>query len=161
MSNTDILLRLLAAFVIGAALGLNRDLHKKSAGVRTIGLVCIASAMVVMAAGGAGPGQPGFAEVTRIIQGVLTGVGFIGAGVIVRGSGEGDVHGLTTAAVIWLAAGFGVLCGMGAWIEVVVAIALVFVLLVGGGPIERLAHRVLRGSNTGAGDPPHGGDAAA
>jgi putative Mg2+ transporter-C (MgtC) family protein len=161
MTNIDILGRLVAAFAIGAVLGINRDLHKKAAGVRTIGLVSIASAMMVMAAGGAGPGQPGFAEVTRIIQGVLTGVGFIGAGVIVRGNDEGQVHGLTTAAVIWLAAGFGVLCGLGAWIEVTVALALVFVLLIGGGPAERLIHRVLRGSQDGAGDPPHGGDASA
>jgi putative Mg2+ transporter-C (MgtC) family protein len=160
MSNVDILLRLLAAFAIGAALGINRDLHRKAAGVRTIGLVSIASAMMVMAAGGAGPGQPGFAEVTRIIQGVLTGVGFIGAGVIVRGSGEGQVHGLTTAAVIWLAAGFGVLCGLGAWTEVAVGIALVFVLLVGGGPAERFISRALHGARDGAGDPPHGGDAS-
>jgi len=152
MTNIDILTRLLAAFAIGAALGLNRDLHKKAAGVRTIGLVCLASAMMVMAAGGAGPGQPGFTEVTRIVQGVLTGVGFIGAGVIVRGSGEGQVHGLTTAAVIWLAAGFGVLCGMGLWMEIVVAIALVFLLLVAGGPLERFAYRALRGPSDRNGD---------
>ncbi len=141
MTAVDILIRLFAAFLVGGALGLNRDLHRKSAGVRTIGIVTLAAASLVMAAGGAGPGQPGFTEVTRIIQGVLTGVGFIGAGVIVRGSGEGQVHGLTTAAVVWLGAGMGVLCGIGAWTVLVPAVLLVFALLVFGGPAERLLHR--------------------
>ena len=141
MTPTDTLIRSGAAFMVGGALGLNRDLHRKSAGVRTIGIVSIASAMMVMAAGGVGPGQPGFAEVTRIIQGMLTGVGFIGAGVIVRGSAEGQVHGLTTAAVIWLASGFGVLCGIGAWTEVVVGVALVFLLLMLGGRAEHWVQR--------------------
>lgn len=141
MTAPDIMIRLFAAFLVGGALGLNRDLHKKAAGVRTIGIVTLAAASLVMAAGGAGAGQPGFTEVTRIIQGVLTGVGFIGAGVIVRGTGEGQVHGLTTAAVVWLGAGLGVLCGIGAWAILLPAVVLVFVLLVLGGPAERLLHR--------------------
>ena len=56
-------------------------------------------------------------------------MGFIGAGVIVRGAAEGSVHGLTTAAVVWLGAGFGILCGIGAWSVLVPAVALVFLLL--------------------------------
>ena len=152
MTATDILIRLFAAFLVGGALGLNRDLHKKAAGVRTIGIVTLAAASLVMAAGGAGPGQPGFTEVTRIIQGVLTGVGFIGAGVIVRGSGEGQVHGLTTAAVVWLGAGFGVLCGIGSWTIFLPTVALVFILLVFGGRAERWAHRTF--GRDDAGTPP-------
>ena len=144
MSSADILIRLLAAFVVGTALGLNRDLHRKAAGVRTIGIVSMASAMLVMASGGVGPGQPGFTEVSRIIQGVLTGIGFLGAGVIVRGEAEAQVHGLTTAAIIWLAAGMGVLCGIGAWTELVAGLVLIFVLLVFGGPVERWVYRTFR-----------------
>lgn len=148
MTTFDILIRLAAAFVVGGALGLNRDLHHKAAGVRTIGLVTIAAALLVMAAGGIGPGQPGFNDLARIIQGVMTGVGFIGAGVIVRGSGEGQVHGLTTAAVVWLGAAFGVLCGIGAWVILVPAVVLVFVLLVYGGPAERWAQRTFGRGDT-------------
>lgn len=158
MSQIDVLIRLLAAFAIGSVLGLDRDLHNKAAGVRTIGIVCIASAMIVMAAGGFGPGQPGFSEVARIIQGILTGVGFLGAGVIVHSRARGEVHGLTTAAVIWLAAGFGVLCGIGAWMEVVVGLALVFVLLAFGGPAERWVHRTLRSPRGDDNDTPGSGD---
>lgn len=141
MTSTDILIRLVAAFLVGSALGLNRDLHKKAAGVRTIGIVTMAAALVVLSAGGMQPGQPGFAEVSRVVQGILAGVGFIGAGVIVRGSGEGQVHGLTTAAVVWLGAGMGVLCGIGAWSVLVPAVVLVFVLLTLGGPAERWVQR--------------------
>jgi len=146
MTTTDIAIRLLAAFVGGAALGLNRDLHRKAAGVRTIGIVSLAAAMLVMAAGGAGPGQPGFTDTSRIIQGVLTGIGFLGAGVIVRGAAEGQVHGLTTAAVIWLAAGVGVLAGIAAWPELAGGLALVFLLLVLGGPAERWVERTFYGT---------------
>ena len=155
MTSQDILIRLFAALAVGAALGLNRDLHKKAAGVRTIGIVALASAMLVLAAGGAAPGQPGFTDTARIIQGVLTGVGFIGAGVIVRGAGEGQVHGLTTAAVIWLASGFGVLCGIGAWTEVVAGTVLVFGLLMFGGKCERWVQRTFYQHNE---DKPAGGD---
>ena len=147
MTETDLLIRLLAAFAAGGALGLNRDLHHKAAGVRTIGLVSLASAMLVIAVGGASPSQAGYAPVAPVIQGIMTGIGFLGAGVIVRGgTGTTQVHGLTTAAAIWLAAGAGVLCGVAAWSVLGIGIALVFVLLMFGGPLERWAERL---NNTG------------
>ena len=152
MTTTDVMIRLFAALVGGSLLGLNRDLHRKPAGVRTIGIVSLASAMLVMAAGGTSPGQTGFTETSRIIQGVLTGIGFLGAGVIVRGEAEAQVHGLTTAAIIWLAAGVGVLAGIGAWLELIVGTGLVFILLIFGGPAERWVHRTFRH----AGDPAAG-----
>jgi len=154
MGTMDMILRLLVAFSIGGALGLNRDLHKKSAGLRTIGLVSLATCMLVVAAGGVGPGMPGFAFVTPIIQGSLTGIGFLGAGVIVRGAKEGEVHGLTTAAVIWLAAGFGILCGIGAWTEVAWAVVLAFLCLVVGGRIEKWAYMRVHGGNYDDADVP-------
>ena len=141
MSTTDIVIRLLAAVFAGGALGLNRDLHKKAAGVRTIGVASLGSALVVLAAGGMSPNQPGFDSLSHVIQGVMTGVCFIGAGVIVRGNTEGEVHGLTTAAVIWLAAGFGVLCALGAWTEVAAGLALAFLLLMVGGRVEKWVER--------------------
>ena len=84
------------------------------------------------------------ADVSRVIQGVITGVGFIGAGVILhRPTGGKWVHGLTTAATIWVTAAMGVLCALAAWRILVVAVRLVFLLLVFGGPIEKWCHKRL------------------
>ena len=141
MTETDILIRLFAAVIVGGALGLNRDLHHKAAGIRTIGIVSLASAALVIAASDQPPLQPCSIAIAPVIQGLMTGIGFLGAGVIVRGAADGKVIGLTTAAVIWLAAGFGVLCGLGAWTVLAGGVALSFVLLVLGGPLERWAER--------------------
>src|SRR5947209_18775278 len=98
MDMLDIALRLIVAVLAGVALGLNRDLHGKPTGVRTLGIVGIGSALAVLAIGAASG-----ADVSRVIQGVLTGIGFLGVGVIVRNEGQ-HVHGLTTAACVWLTA---------------------------------------------------------
>jgi putative Mg2+ transporter-C (MgtC) family protein len=80
--------------------------------------------------------------VSRVVQGVLTGIGFLGAGVILHDlSGEHRVHNLTTAAVTWLTACVGMVCGTGNWRLLVVALALLFLLLLFGGAIERMFHR--------------------
>ena len=86
--------------------------------------------------------------ISRVVQGVLTGIGFLGAGVILRDPGEGRVHGLTTAAAIWVTALFGVASGAGAYREVGVAFALVLLVLWFGGPIEGLVHRVFHEPTT-------------
>jgi putative Mg2+ transporter-C (MgtC) family protein len=141
----DIILRLGGATLIGAAIGLNRDLHGKPIGVRTLGLVGLASAMATLAVapiGGDGV-NPVDAE-SRVIQGVLTGIGFLGAGVIVRRNIEDRVHGLTSAACAWATACLGLVCGLAAWPIVATGVPLVFVLLIFGGPFERLCHRWLR-----------------
>src|SRR5260370_1124117 len=81
-----VILRLGAATLIGAAIGLNRDLHGKPIGVRTLGLVGLASAIAVLAvAPGGGDGVRSVEATSRVIQGVLTGIGFLGAGGIGRG----------------------------------------------------------------------------
>ncbi len=142
----DIILRLGGATLIGAAIGLNRDLHGKPIGVRTLGLVGLASAMATLAvapSGGDGI-NPVDAE-SRVIQGVLTGIGFLGAGVIVRRNIEDRVHGLTSAACAWATACLGLVCGLAAWPIVATGVPLVFVLLIFGGPFERMCHRALRG----------------
>jgi len=77
-----------------------------------------------------------------VAQGVLTGVGFLGAGVILRDPGDGRVHGLTTAAAVWVTALFGVASGAGAYREVGAGFVLVLLVLWFGGPIERLVRRV-------------------
>jgi putative Mg2+ transporter-C (MgtC) family protein len=141
---TEIVLRLGAATLIGAAIGLNRDLHGKPIGVRTLGLVGLASAMAPLAVlSNAGEGVNSADAASRVMQGVLTGIGFLGAGVIVRRNIGGRVHGLTSAACAWTTACFGLICGLAAWPIVAIGLVLVFVLLVFGGPFERMCHRWL------------------
>lgn len=146
----DIALRLGSAALIGAVIGLNRDLHGKPTGVRTLGLVGLGAALVVLASMDFGL-QPGVDAnpVSRAIQGVLTGIGFLGAGVIVRDSEGRKVQGLTTAALIWLTACLGIVCGLGAWTVAALAVCIVFVLLVGGGAFERWVHRRIDGRQRG------------
>jgi putative Mg2+ transporter-C (MgtC) family protein len=136
MDSLDIALRLGAAALAGGALGLNRDLHGKPTGVRTLGLVGVGSALAVLAISGASG-----ADVSRIIQGILTGIGFLGAGVIVRNDQGQHVHGLTTAACVWLTACLGVACAIAEWRIILISVPLVFAILVLGGPFERAIHR--------------------
>src|SRR3984893_6524121 len=147
---TEVVLRLGAATLIGAAIGLNRDLHGKPIGVRTLGLVGLASAMAPLAVlSNAGEGVNSADAASRVIQGVLTGIGFLGAGVIVRRNIGDRVHGLTSAACAWTTACLGLVCGLAAWPIVATGVVLVFVLLAFGGPFERKCHRWL-GSHSDA-----------
>ena len=101
--------RLLLSTIVGAVIGLNRDLHHKQAGVRTNALVSLGAALavLVMMPPGIDPTHR-IDAMSRIIQGVLTGIGFLGAGVILRDPSSHHVSGLTTAAAVWLAALLGV-----------------------------------------------------
>jgi putative Mg2+ transporter-C (MgtC) family protein len=143
MTDLDVILRLGAATLIGAAIGLNRDLHGKPIGVRTLGLVGLASAIAVLAVAPAGGEGVHFDATSRVIQGVLTGIGFLGAGVIVRRTVGKQVHGLTSAACAWTTACLGLVCGLAAWPIVATGVVLVFVLLIFGGPFERMCQRWL------------------
>ncbi len=134
---TDLALRLAAATLIGAAIGLNRDLHGKPTGVRTMGLVALASAMIVAVS----DARAGAGDATRAVQGIMTGIGFLGAGVIVKENIAERIHGLTTAATIWLTAALGVACGLGEWQVALTATGLALGLLVLGGAFEKWAHR--------------------
>lgn len=139
---SDIALRLAAALVIGGLIGLNRDLHGKPAGVRTLGLVGLGSALIVLGAMELTPqGEPDPNVISRVVQGVLTGIGFLGAGVILHSASASKVYGLTTAACAWLTACIGMICGTGNWKVVSAAVPLTFLLLVAGGPLERWFHR--------------------
>jgi putative Mg2+ transporter-C (MgtC) family protein len=142
MTDLDVILRLGAATLIGAAIGLNRDLHGKPIGVRTLGLVGLASAIAVLAVA-PGEGVRSVDATARVIQGVLTGIGFLGAGVIVRRTVGKQVHGLTSAACAWTTACLGLVCGLAAWPIVATGVVLVFVLLIFGGPFERMCQRWL------------------
>jgi putative Mg2+ transporter-C (MgtC) family protein len=137
MDIVDIAIRLCAATVVGGALGLNRDLHGKPTGVRTLSLVALGSALAVMAVTRTGD----INAISRVVQGTLTGIGFLGAGVIVRTLNGEHVHGLTTAACVWLTACVGVVCGVAEWQVILVGVPLVFAVLHLGGPIEKAIHR--------------------
>jgi putative Mg2+ transporter-C (MgtC) family protein len=136
-SSIEIALRLVAATLAGGVIGLNRDLHGKPTGVRTMGLVGLGSALIVVAAGLVG----GNGDATRAVQGIVTGIGFLGAGVIVKDSTSDRIHGLTTAASIWLTAALGVTCGLGHWVLALVATVLSFIVLMLGGRFEKAIHR--------------------
>lgn len=112
--QTDMLIRFLvrifAALVFGALIGLQRASVGKAAGMRTHVLVCTGTCLFVVAAIG---GSFGDDAISRIIQGIVTGIGFIGAGTIVKGDQESQVQGLTTASGIWMTSGIGVVTGLG------------------------------------------------
>jgi putative Mg2+ transporter-C (MgtC) family protein len=150
MDIVDIVLRVVVAAIVGALVGLNRDLHGKATGVRTLGLVGLGSALAVLAVGGADN-----AAASRVIQGIVTGIGFLGAGVIIRRMEKGEIHGLTTAASVWLTAAFGAACGVGAWRVVVIGVPVAFLVLVFGGRLEKLSERWLGGE---AGNHDHHGE---
>ena len=138
---TDVLLRLGAAALVGVALGINRDLQDKPMGARTLGLVGLGAASVAVAA----IQYPGMAEnsdaasrvVQGVVQGIMAGISFIGAGVILRDSRARTVDGLTTAATVWVTAALGIACGLAAWGTVLVATTLALLLLVGALWLER------------------------
>jgi putative Mg2+ transporter-C (MgtC) family protein len=115
----DIALRLGAAALVGMLIGVNRDLANKPIGMRTLGLVALGAAIVSLA----GVQVEGMAEhpdalgrvVQGIIQGVMAGISFIGAGVILRDREARRVEGLTTAPTVWVTAALGIACGLAAW----------------------------------------------
>jgi putative Mg2+ transporter-C (MgtC) family protein len=119
---SEIVLRLGAATLAGGLVGLNRDLHGKPIGLRTLGLVGLATAMVVVLAESFGNAEKAPDAISRVIQGILTGIGFLGAGVIIRREDRARVHGLTSAACTWLTACIGIMCGAGYWRVVIIAL---------------------------------------
>jgi putative Mg2+ transporter-C (MgtC) family protein len=146
----EVFARLGVATLIGCVIGLNRDLRGKPAGVRTHSLVALGSSLLTVATlslcrvGAA----VDYAAVSRVIQGLITGIGFLGAGVILRNNEKQSVQGLTTAASIWLACCFGIACGLDQLLLSFLALALTFLVLILGGPLERLFHRLLNPNKT-------------
>jgi len=107
---TVIVARLLTAIVLGGALGLERESKGRAAGLKTHILVSLGSALFVLAPLQAGASM---GDVTRVMQGIVSGIGFLGAGAILKLDKEERVHGLTTAAGIWMTAAIGMAAGMG------------------------------------------------
>jgi putative Mg2+ transporter-C (MgtC) family protein len=137
-----IAMRLGASVLVGGLIGLNRDLHHKPAGVRTHALVSLGAALVVVVALPPGVDDPHrYDALSRVVQGVLTGIGFLGAGVILRNPDKQHISGLTTAATVWLTALLGVACGVGRYFPVVIAAVFGALVLMFGGRFERAVRR--------------------
>ena len=121
-----ILVRMLVAMAAGALLGYERQQTRKAAGFRTHILVALGSSLFVLA-----PLEAGMppADVSRIVQGVAAGIGFIGAGAILKLTADREIRGLTTAASIWMTSAAGVAAGLGRFTLVALATVLAFVTL--------------------------------
>jgi putative Mg2+ transporter-C (MgtC) family protein len=147
VTTADLALRLVVATLVGAAVGLNRQLAGKPAGLRTHALVSLgAAAMIVVALDLAGDsGTP-----SRIMQGVIAGVGFIGGGVILHD--RRSVHGLTTAASIWVVASAGLAAGSGQWVTALLVPLLALFVLIAGQTMDRALEREARDRPRGEGD---------
>ena len=129
----DLAVRLLVAALLGAAIGLERERHDHPAGIRTHLLVSVgAAAFTVLSIYSFGQGSdPG-----RVAAQIVTGIGFLGAGSILKG--PGTVHGLTTAASLWVVAAVGMAAGAGAW---GVAIATTVIVLISLWPLQAIERR--------------------
>lgn len=125
-----VLIRMVVAVLLGGLVGMQREHAGKPAGVRTHMLVCLATALVVLACAGAGMQ---YDAQSRVIQGIVTGIGFIGAGSILKLTEERDIQGLTTAAGLWLTAAIGIACGVGTiGIALITAVVTAIVLALAG-----------------------------
>jgi len=123
---SDIVIKLVLAVLIGGAIGAEREYRSKSAGFRTLTLICLGSTILTIFSVIIGtPGNP-----DRIASNIATGIGFVGAGVIFKGDGSGSkVSGITTAAMIWVTAGLGVAIGAGYLLTSIFAAALILLVL--------------------------------
>jgi putative Mg2+ transporter-C (MgtC) family protein len=133
----DLILRLFAGMAAGVVVGWERTLKQQSAGIRTFGLVGLGTAVAAAIFTGEGEGD----AASRVVQGVLTGIGFLGAGVITLSKAQQTPRGLTTAAAIWVTAALGCAAGRGDWPIVVTGTALAVLLLAVDHSIERWAGR--------------------
>lgn len=138
----DELLRLIAAAAIGIVIGFDRELRGKPLGVRTLALVALGSAIAgttsIHYADLAGHPDALSRVVQGVLQGVLTGIGFIGAGVVFRDRESETVRGLTTAATVWVTAALGIACALAAWTVIAAGVILTLLILFGLGWLERL-----------------------
>lgn len=131
----DEFLRLFAAVAVGMALGLDRNLNGKPVGMRTLGLVALSASLVTLSVLELYDLENQTDSHSRVlggvVQGALVGIGFLGAGVILRNEARGDVTNLTTAASVWATAAMGIVCAVAPWLLIGVGAAILAVLMVG------------------------------
>jgi putative Mg2+ transporter-C (MgtC) family protein len=123
---TIVCVRLLVAVALGGLLGYERETRGTSAGLRTHMLVALGAALFVLV-----PLQAGVSvqDMSRVLQGVISGIGFLGAGAIIKLSQDREIRGLTTAASIWLTAAIGIAAGMGREMTAVLSTVLALIIL--------------------------------
>jgi putative Mg2+ transporter-C (MgtC) family protein len=139
--------RLTLATVLGAAVGLNREMSLKPAGLRTHALVSLGAALLTYVGLQFGRGSGDMAAASRVVQGLIAGIGFIGGGAILHQAGGRPIHGLTTAASIWIVAATGVAVGAGLWRGATIAVVLTLIILTIGHSIDKAVRKV-RGPDT-------------
>jgi len=122
----QIALRLVVAAILGGLMGWEREQQGKAAGLRTHMLVSLGAALFILVPQQAGANE---GDLTRVLQGIVTGIGFLGAGTIIKGQNDEDVKGLTTAAGIWLTAAIGVAAGMGREATAILSTVLALLIL--------------------------------
>ena len=140
--NITILANIIGALFLGMMVGYERSYHGRAAGMRTYGLVCMASSALTVITGfphywfgGLSP-LGAATDPTRVIQGIVTGIGFLGAGVIMK---EGlNISGLTTAASIWASSAIGILCGSGFYLAAIILTFISSAIMIWGGALEYL-----------------------
>jgi len=141
---TDTALRLGAAVLGGMAIGINRDLTDKPIGMRTLALVALGAAAITIATVQFHDLVDDPHALSRVlqgvIQGIMAGIGFLGAGVILRDVNAGEVHGLTTAASVCVTAALGIVCGLAAWRVAGAILVFSLMLLVIVGWVEKKLH---------------------
>jgi putative Mg2+ transporter-C (MgtC) family protein len=147
MSDFDlsVVLRLIAAAAAGIVLGLPRDMSEKPIGMRTLALVSLGAAMIATATlhyGGLAGDPNAISRVLQgIVQGLTVGVGFIGAGVILRDTSTNKIHGLTTATTVLIASAAGVACALAQWVVVATGLVLALLILIVLKQVERRVTR--------------------
>ncbi len=130
---------LVVAAILGGFMGLEREAHGRWAGLRTHMLVAAGTCLFMLVGAEAGQGREQAAVLSRVMQGIAAGIGFIGAGTILKLTDKMEVRGLTTASSIWMAAAIGTACGIHRYALAVSATVLALAILVG----LRLAERQL------------------
>ena len=142
-SSLAAVLRLVLASVLGAAVGVNRELRSKPAGTRTHALVALGAALLTLIGLSLTRASDieGFGVASRVLQGLIAGVGFIGGGVILRREESREVHGLSTAASVWIVSAIGVAAGCGLWRTSTAAVVLSLLILGLSDPLDRFLGR--------------------
>jgi putative Mg2+ transporter-C (MgtC) family protein len=128
-----------AAVILGGVVGIERELRGRWAGMRTHMIVCLGAALFILAMTAYPNAQS--SDVSRVIQGVVAGIGFLGAGTILKLTEKSRVKGLTTAATVWLAAAVGVACGLKLYFLAVSAVVIALIVLEGLRYMERTLDR--------------------
>jgi len=135
---TQVLMRLGIALVLGGVIGFEREISRRDAGMRTHMMVAVGAALFVVV-----PLQAGFSQdnMSRVLQGLVSGIGFLGAGAVIKLSAQREVRGLTTAASLWLSAGVGMAAGLGREATAILSVVIALLILSSARLVKGRAHQ--------------------